>query len=397
MTSTLIDNIGELLTCDGPPDDPLGVRTDCAVVIEDTQIAWIGPRATAPEADVRVDALGAAILPGFVDSHAHLVFAGDRAAEFSARMAGESYSAGGIGTTVRATREASDEALRRTGSRLVAELIASGSTTFEIKSGYGLTVTDEQRSVRIAGEFTPEVTFLGAHVTPAEFTDDRAAYVDLVTGPMLDACAPHSRWVDVFCDRGAFDADESREILSAGRRAGLGLRVHANQLQAGPGVSLAVALSAASADHCTHLTADDIDALAGTAELPEPTVATLLPGAEFSTRSTYPDARALLDAGALVALATDCNPGSSYTTSMPFCIALAVREMHMTVAEAVLAATVGGARALRREGPGRLRVGGPADLLMLEAPSYIHLAYRPGVNLVAGVWRAGRRVAGGVT
>jgi imidazolonepropionase len=397
VTATLIDNIGELVTCDGPADDPLGVRRDAAVVIEDTQIAWIGPRATAPEADKRLDAEGAAVLPGFVDSHAHLVFAGDRAAEFSARMAGEPYSAGGIGTTVRATREASDDDLRRSVSRLVAELLGSGSTTFEIKSGYGLTVADEQRSVRIAGEFTPEVTFLGAHVTPAEFTDDRAAYVDLVTGPMLDACAPHSRWVDVFCERGAFDADESREVLSAGRRAGLGLRVHANQLQAGPGVSLAVELSAASADHCTHLTDDDVDALAGTARLPEPTVATLLPGAEFSTRSVYPDARALLDAGALVALATDCNPGSSYTTSMPFCIALAVREMQMTVAEAVLAATVGGARALRRSEAGRLRVGGPADLLMLDAPSHIHLAYRPGVDLIAGVWRAGRRVAGVVT
>lgn len=396
MTSTLIDNIGELVTCDGPPDDPLGVRSAAAVVIQDTEIAWIGPRAVAPEADERIDALGAAVLPGFVDSHAHLVFAGDRAAEFAARMAGETYSAGGIGTTVRATREADDQELRSTVARLVAELIGAGSTTFEIKSGYGLTVDDEQRSVRIAGEFTPEVTFLGAHVTPTEFAHDRAAYVYLVTGAMLDACAPHSRWVDVFCDRGAFDADESRQVLSAGRRAGLGLRVHANQLQAGPGVSLAVELSAASADHCTHLSAGDVDALAASAGLAEPTVATLLPGAEFSTRSTYPDARALLDAGALVALATDCNPGSSYTTSMPFCIALAVREMHMTVAEAVLAATVGGATALRRQDVGRLRIGGRADMVMLDAPSHIHLAYRPGVNLVAGVWRAGRRVIGRV-
>jgi imidazolonepropionase len=392
VTSTLIDDIGELVTCDGPDDDPLGVHHDAAVVVQDSRVVWIGPRAAAPAADEVFSAGGRAMLPGFVDSHAHLVFAGDRAAEFSARMAGVAYTAGGIGTTVTATRAADDGLLRTNVARLVAELIRAGSTTFEIKSGYGLNVVDEQRSVRIAGEFTPEVTFLGAHVVPPDFTGDRAGYVDLVVGSMLDACAPHARWIDVFCDRGAFDADESRRVLTAGRDVGLGLRVHANQLQPGPGVGLAVELDAASADHCTHLSSADVDALADSATSGEPTVATLLPGAEFSTRATYPDARALLDAGAVVAIATDCNPGSSYTTSMPFCIALAVREMRMTVAEAVWAATVGGATALRRGDVGRIRVGAPADLVLLDAPSHIHLAYRPGVDLIAAVWRGGIRI-----
>jgi imidazolonepropionase len=184
----------------------------------------------------------------------------------------------------------------------------------------------------------------------------------------------------VFCERGAFDADQARAVLTAGAKAGLGVRIHANQLGPGPGVQLAVELDAASADHCTHLDADDIEALAHSS-----TVATLLPGAEFSTRSPYPQARRLLDAGVTVALATDCNPGSSYTTSMPLCIALAVREMRMTAAEALWAATAGGARALRRQDIGHLALGAVADLAVLDAPSYVHLAYRPGVPLVQHV------------
>jgi imidazolonepropionase len=201
---------------------------------------------------------------------------------------------------------------------------------------------------------------------------------------MLEAAAPYAKWVDVFCDRGAFDGDQARAVLTAGVKAGLQPRVHANQLAAGPGVRLAVELGAASADHCTHLTGADVDALAGS-----DTVATLLPGAEFSTRSPYPDARRLLDAGVTVALATDCNPGSSYTSSMAFCIALAVREMAMTPAEAVRAATLGGARALRRDDVGVLRPGARADLLLLAAPSHLHLAYRPGVPLVTAVLHDG--------
>jgi imidazolonepropionase len=401
--TVLLDNIGELVTneTDGArgtsAQASLGVRRNAALLIESGRIVWVGASAGAPAADEQVDCGGAAVLPGFVDSHSHVIFAGDRAPEFAARMAGEPYSAGGIGTTVAATRAASDEQLRANASRLTAELIRSGSTTFEIKSGYGLTVADEARCLRIAAEFTDEVTFLGAHVVPPEFVDDRRGYLELLTGPMLDACAAQARWVDVFCDRGAFDADESAQVLAAGAARGLVPRVHANQLQRGPGVKLAVQFGAASADHCTHLSAEDITALADSARSSTPTVATLLPGAEFSTRSPYPDARKLLEAGALVALATDCNPGTSYTTSMPFCIALAVREMGMSVPQAVRAATIGGASALRRTDVGRIVVGGSADILVLAAPSYVHLAYRPGVDLIRQVWRRGQRIRGGRT
>jgi imidazolonepropionase len=320
------------------------------------------------------------VLPGFVDSHAHLVFAGERAEEFAARMSGRPYAAGGIRTTVERTRAASDDELRANVSRLVAEMARQGTTTVECKSGYGLSVEQEQRAVRIAAEYVDEVTFLGAHVVPAEYSGRIDDYVDLVTGPMLAACAPHARWIDVFCEPAsahAFDGDAARTVLVAGRDAGLGLRVHANQLSAGPGVRLAVELGAASADHCTHLTDADVDALAGGS-----TVATLLPGVEFSTRSPYPDARRLLAAGVTVALATDCNPGSCFTSSMAFCLALAVREMRMTPAEALWAATAGGAVALRRPDVGHLGVGARADLAVLDAPSYRHLAYRPGVPLV---------------
>jgi imidazolonepropionase len=380
--SLLVGGITELVT----NDESLGVIADAALVIEDGRIAWVGPQSQAPAAD-RLLAAGGAVVPGFVDSHAHLVFAGDRAAEFAARMAGEPYTGGGIRTTVAATRAATDEDLRRNVSRLLAEAQRQGTTTIEIKSGYGLSTVDEQRSLKIAGAFTDETTFLGAHVVPAEYAGRSDEYVDLVRGEMLDAVAPYARWVDVFCDRGAFDADQARAVLTAGLSKGLLARLHANQLQAGPGVKLAVELGAASADHCTHLDPSDVDALASS-----DTVATLLPGAEFSTRSPFPDARRLLDAGVTVALATDCNPGSSYTTSMPLCIALAVREMRMTPLEALQAATAGGAKALRRTDIGHLGVGARADLVVLDAPSYVHLAYRPGVPLVQTVLLEGAAI-----
>ncbi|WFE64231.1 imidazolonepropionase [Micromonospora sp. WMMD714] len=391
MSSLLVDNIGELVT-NVPAaggEGPLGLRRGVALLVEAGRVVWIGPARYAPAADRRIDAEGGAVLPGFVDSHAHLVFAGDRAAEFAARMAGEPYTGGGIRTTVGATRAASDDDLRDTVGRLREEAMRQGTTTMEIKSGYGLTVADEARSLRIAAEVTAETTFLGAHVVPAEYAGRPDDYVGLVCGPMLTAAAPYARWVDVFCERGAFDADHARAILTVGQAAGLGLRLHANQLGPGPGVRLGVELGAASVDHCTHLSDADVDALAGAAGTDDPTVATLLPGAEFSTRSPYPDARRLLDAGVTVALATDCNPGSSYTSSMPFCVALAVREMRMTPAEAVWAATAGGARALRRTDVGLLRPGVRADLMILDAPSHLHLAYRPGVPLVRQVLHNG--------
>jgi imidazolonepropionase len=321
------------------------------------------------------------VLPGFVDSHAHLVFAGDRGDEFAARMAGTPYDGGGIGVSVAATRGATDDELRALVAGRVAEMRAQGTTTVEVKSGYGLTVEDEARALRIAREFTPETTFLGAHVVPGEYTGDRAAYLELVTGPMLAAAAPHARWVDVFCEphsAHAFTEDEARTVLLAGRGAGLELRVHGNQLGHGPGVQLAVELGAASVDHCTYLSDADVDALAGAADT---TVATLLPGVEFSTRSPYPDAAALLKAGVSIALATDCNPGTCYSSSMPFVIALAVREMGLTPGQAVLAATRGSAKALRRSDIGRIAVGARADLTVLDAPSHVHLSYRAGVPI----------------
>jgi len=294
--SVAITNIGSLVT-----NDPnigsgiLGELENAGVVIEDGKIAWVGNSGSAPAADQVIDAKGMGVIPGFVDSHAHLVFAGDRSKEFEARMNGEKYSAGGIKSTVAKTRAASDAELEANLITLQNEMIRSGITTFESKSGYGLSVADEARSLAIAAKHTSETTFLGAHVVPEDFASRADDYVALVTGEMLDACAPHAKWVDVFCDVGAFDVDQSRAVLQAGIAKGLKPRIHANQLATGGGVQLAVELDCASADHCTHLSTSDIEALAGSN-----TVATLLPGAEFSTRATYPDAKKLFAAGATV-------------------------------------------------------------------------------------------------
>ncbi len=387
MTALVIDHIGQLVT--GDPaygEGALGVRRDAALIIEDGRVTSIERAGAA--GDRRIDARGRAVLPGFVDSHTHLLFAGDRADEFTARMAGRRYDAGGIRVTTAATREASDATLLALARERRARAWREGVTHQEVKSGYGLDVETEERLCRLGAQLSDDVTFLGAHVVPSGADAD--AYVALVCGPMLEACAPHARWIDVFCETGAFDADQSRAVLEAGRAAGLGLRVHANQLGAGPGVRLAAELGAASADHCTHLTDADVDALAGS-----DTVATFLPATDFATREPYPDARRVIDAGGAVALATNTNPGSSCTTSMSFVIALAVRDLRMTAEEAVLAATAGGARALRRDDVGRLVPGARADLQLLDAPSYTHIAYRPGetltaMTLVAGdvVWSA---------
>jgi imidazolonepropionase len=379
VTALIIDNIGLLVT----QDPELGERAQAALVIEDGRIVAVERAGVA--GDERLDAGGMCVIPGFVDSHTHLVFAGDRSAEFVARMAGQPYQAGGIRDTVEATHRATVDELRELARGRRREALRAGITTLEIKSGYALDVEGERRLCQVAAELTGEVTFLGAHVVPAGYQDRPDEYVSLVCGQMLEACVPMSRWVDAFCERGAFDAEQCREVLVAGQRAGLGLRLHANQLGAGPGVRLAVELGAASADHCTHLDREDIAALAGS-----DTVATLLPATDFSTRQPYPDARALLDAGASVALATNCNPGSSYTTSMAFCIALAVREMGMTVSEALWSATRGGAQALRRDDVGHLGPGARADAVLLAAPSPDHLVYRPGVPLVAATVLEGR-------
>ncbi len=371
--STLIDNIGLLVTHESDRSE----RENAALVIDDGRVAWLGDAGSAPDADERIDAKGRCVIPGFVDSHSHIVFSGDRSTEFEHRMTGQPYAAGGIRTTVAATRAATDAELATNTSRLVAEMRAQGTTTVEIKSGYGLTTVDEARALAIAKAFTSETTFLGAHVVPAEFKDDPAGYVALVTGAMLDACAPHAKWIDVFCDNGAFDVDQARVILTAGMARGLGARMHGAQLAPSGAVRLAVELGAASVDHCTFLTDADVDALASS-----DTVATLLPGVEFSTRQPYPDARRLIGAGATVALACDCNPGSSFTSSMPFCMAVAVRDMNFSPAEALWSATAGGAAALRRTDIGGLAVGQRADLVILTTPSYVHFAYRPGVPLV---------------
>jgi imidazolonepropionase len=386
VSALVIDNIGLLVTCEPAlGEGPLGLVRDAALVVEGDSVSAIESAGAA--GDDQVDAAGRCVIPGFVDSHTHLVFAGDRADEFAARMAGREYAASGIRVTTDATRAASEAELRELATSRRGEATRAGITHLEIKSGYGLDTASEQRLCAIAAELTDDVTFLGAHAVPSEYEGRADDYVELVCGEMLEACRPHARWIDVFCEEGAFDADQSRAVLEAGRNAGLGLRVHGNQLGLGPGVQLAVEMGAASVDHCTYLSDDDIAALAAS-----DTVATFLPATDFSTRQPYPDARRAIDADVDVAIATNCNPGSSYTTSMAFCIALAVRDMRMTPEEALLAATRGGARALQRADVGRLAPGARADAVILEAPSYTHLVYRPGVPLIGATMIAGQMV-----
>jgi imidazolonepropionase len=387
VTTRLFANIGELTTNDPTLGDgsAVGRLNNAAMVVDEHRVLWVGATSTAPDADELTDVDGAAVVPGFVDSHTHLVFAGERSAEFEARMSGQRYDGGGIHQTVYATRRATIDELRLATSTRARALANSGVTTMEIKSGYELTLEGETRQVQIASEFSDEVTFLGAHTVPDEYAHDREGYVDLVAGEMLTNCAPYTRWADVFCDTGVFSVDEARRVLVCAREAGLGLRLHANQFGDTGGVGLAIELGCASVDHCTHVSDRDLDALSSC-----DTVATLLPGAEFSTRSAYPSGRRFLDAGVTVALATDCNPGTSYVTNMALVIALAVREMAMTVDEALWAATRGGARALRRDDIGHLAVGARADFLILDAPRAAHLAYRPGGDVVHRVFRATR-------
>ena len=406
--STVITHIGELHTQD-PARGTEAVLHDAAVMIEGERISWLGSSTQAPDADEQFDAGGRAVLPGWVDSHTHLVFAGDRTAEFEARMAGQSYQAGGIAVTTGATREASDYELTRMLLARVAEAAAGGTTYLETKTGYGLDVEQEARSARIASTVVDEVTYLGAHLVPDGIDAD--AYTDLVCGDMLAAVRPYVQWADVFCERGAFNEEQSRRVLAACRDAGLGLRVHGNQLGEGPGVRLAVEFGAASVDHVNYLSDDDVAALAGTwagwdrasGTGERGTVATCLPACDLSTRQPLAPGRQLLDAGAEIALASNCNPGTSFTSSMNFCVTTAVLQMGLSVQEAVRAATYGGALALGRHvgrdadgqrAVGSIAVGHRADLHLLNAPSATHLAYRPGMPLTAAVWRAGVGLAG---
>ncbi len=390
MTRTLVSNIGLLVTNDPTQDGtPLGLIKDAALVIDNGLISWVGSNSQATKSDFEnsIDANGNCVIPGFVDSHSHIIFAGDRSEEFRARMKGEQYSAGGIKSTVALTRSATNQDLLSNAHRLLAEANATGTTTLEIKSGYGLTVKDEARSLEIASSLTEETTFLGAHVVPIEFQNDPDGYVELVCGEMLDAALPHAKWIDVFCDKGAFTPEQSRKILKAGIAKGLKPRLHANQLEAGAGIEIGVELDAASVDHVSHVSDNDISLLSGSN-----TVATILPGAEFSTRSKYFDVKPLFDAKLNIALASDCNPGSSYTSNMQFIIALAVREFFFSPEQALWSATKGGAMALRRDDIGFLAVGASADFSILKTLSYIHLAYRPGVQLIEEVWRRGNRI-----
>ncbi|WP_138414816.1 imidazolonepropionase [Sinomonas gamaensis] len=407
----LIDNIGELSTQDWRDGSSEAVAAsvlrDAAVVLDGERIAWVGPSSSAPAADERYDAEGRAALPGWVDSHSHLVFAGDRTAEFEARMAGEAYAAGGIGVTTTATRAASDHELRRLLASRVAEAAAGGTTYLETKTGYGLDVANERRSAELAAEAVDEVTYLGAHLVPAGV--DAEEYTDLVCGEMLEAVRPFARWADVFCERGAFTEEQSRRVLLACRDAGLGLRVHGNQLGPGAGVRLAAEVGAASVDHVNFLDDADVDVLAETwagwggasSQEGAGTVATVLPACDLSTRAPLAPARRLLDAGVQLAIASNCNPGTSYTSSIAFCVTTAVLQMGLSVQDAVRAATFGGALALRRHlgrdadgqrAVGSIAVGHRADLQLLDAPSATHLAYRPGMPLTHAVWRAGKRL-----
>lgn len=370
MTATLVSNIGELVT---NSDKDLGIIKDAALVFENNKVIWIGENKKAPAADKSIDANHGTVTPGFVDSHTHAIFAGDRSKDYEARMAGTSYSAGGINTTVAATRAASDDELRENTKKIINQARQAGTTTIEIKSGYGLDLETEVRLLKIAKEFTEETTFLGAHVVPKEMADSRADYIDLVKTQMLDACTPYAKWIDVFCDKTAFTVEEAREILKAGIAKGLTGRIHGNQLGDTGGADLAAELKLASVDHCTHISDKTLDALAENS-----VVATLLPGAEFFTKSPYPDGKRFLDAGVTLALASDCNPGSSYISAMPVVLSLAIREMNLTPAQALYAATIGGAKALQRKDIGHLQIGSRADLVIWDAPSYLHIPYRMG-------------------
>lgn len=370
MSSIIISNIGQLIT---NSDQNLGIINDAALVIENDKVQWVGENKLAPAADKLIDADGGVVTPGFVDSHTHAVFAGDRSKDYVARMAGIKYATGGIKTTVAATRSATLEELKTHTKKLLGKCKSQGTTTIEIKSGYGLDLESEVKILQVAQSFTEETTFLGAHVIPAEYENNRDGYINLVKGEMLNAVLPHAKWIDVFCDQGAFTVDEAREILKTGIAKGLLGRIHGNQLGDTGGAELAIELNLASVDHATVVSEKTIEALANSE-----VVTTFLPGAEFFTKSNYPNVKRYFELGAKVALATDCNPGSSFLTSMPVVMSLAIREMGFTPDQALYAATMGGAAALKRSDIGHLQVGANADLTIWSAPTYEHIPYRFG-------------------
>ena len=398
MNDLLVFNIGSLVTNDLGRDGLLGIVEDAAVAISDGVLEWVGDGADIPAeyGDLpRLDAGGAAVLPGFVDPHTHLVFAGDRSDEFARRLRGESYeeiltAGGGILSTVAATRAASEDDLYDSAVERAWRMLANGTTTVEVKSGYGLNAATEEKMLRVARRIDESLpidvipTFLGAHVVPAEYREDRDAYVDLVCGEMLDVCAPLARFCDVFSDEAAFTVEETRRILEAAKNRGLEVRVHADQLGRVGAAHLAAELSAASADHLDHATDEDLTAMSAAG-----TSAVLLPAVSFSMRLPYPDGRRIWDSGVTVALATDCNPGTANVESMPFVVALAALNMGLTPDEAVWAATRGGALSLRLEDRGHLVPGAVGDLVVLDAPTHLHIPYRPDANLVAAVVKGG--------
>lgn len=395
MAGLLLTNIGELTTVDSQSR----VLKEAAVLIDQGMIIWVGSSNDAPATEHEVDLQGRAMLPGWVDSHSHLIFGGDRAEEFVARMAGQSYAAGGIAVTTSATSLLDDRELSELVSARRAEALNMGTTWMETKTGYGLNLAEESRHVRLGKPLVDSLSFLGAHLVPAGWNAED--YTDLVAGPMLDAVAANVDFVDVFCERGAFTEEQSRRVLSATVAKGIATKVHGNQLGSGPGVKLAVEFGSSSVDHVNYLDEDDVAALSeswsgwnrasrsGTVG----TVATCLPACDLSTRQPFAPGRKLLDSGVPIALASNCNPGTSYTSNMNFCVATAVLQMNLSLAEAIEAATYGGALALGvADRVGSIEVGKRADLHVLDAPVAAHLAYRPGMNLTRSVYRDGKCV-----
>jgi imidazolonepropionase len=398
LVSLLVTDIGQLVTNDETRSGLLGLVEDAAVAIEGGTIVWVGMESDLPD-DYRsfgmVSAEGSAVLPGFVDSHTHAVFAGDRSHEFAMRLEGATYeelqaAGGGIYSTVRATRAATLDELVDASLPRVSRMLESGTTTIEIKTGYGLDIATEVKMLdaidRICNVLPIDTisTFLGAHVVAPEFTEDRGSYVDVVAGDMMDAVAERVAFVDVFCDDGAFTVDETRWIAEAAQSRGLGVRLHVEQLGHTGGAALAARIGAVAADHLDHATDEDLSALVSAG-----TVAVLLPGVSYSMREPAPDGRRFWDAGVTVAIATDCNPGTAYIETMPFIISLAALTSGLTPAESVWSATRGGALALGLHDRAVVAPGMLADLVILDAPSYEHLIYRPDGALVSQVIKRG--------